>query len=179
MADRAALPWRIAALDSVPHGGIAHDRSAFTCGAPALDRYIREHASQDVKRDVARVFVALAGDGAIVRGYYSLSAASFQRDSLPAEQARRLPRYPVPAALLGRLAVDESTKGQGLGAFLLMDALNRLLLATQTLAIHALVVDAKDEAAAAFYRKYGLIGFPEEARRMFLPVATVRKLVVG
>lgn len=174
MADRAAPPWRVAALDSA-----AHDRSAFACGAPALDRYIREHASQDVKRDVARVFVAVAGEGAIVRGYYTLSAASFQRDSLPAEQAKRLPRYPVPAALLGRLAVDESTKGKGLGAFLLMDALNRLLLATQTLAVHALVVDAKDEAAAAFYRKYGFIPFPDSGRRLFLPMATVRRLVDG
>jgi GNAT superfamily N-acetyltransferase len=114
-----------------------------------------------------------------VRGYYSLSAASFQRDSLPAEQAKRLPRYPVPAALLGRLAVDEGMKGKGLGAFLLMDALNRLLLATQTLAIHALAVDAKDEAAAAFYRKYGFIAFPADARRLFLPMATIRKLIGG
>jgi predicted GNAT family N-acyltransferase len=173
-APRQAPPWRIVALESA-----AHDRSAFACGAPALDRYIREHGAQDVKRDVARVFVALEGETAIVRGYYSLSAASLQRDSLPAEQAKRLPRYPVPAALLGRLAVDERTKGKGLGAFLLMDALNRLLLATQTLAIHALVVDAKDEAAAAFYRKYGFIAFPENARRLFLPMATVRTLIGG
>jgi GNAT superfamily N-acetyltransferase len=166
--------WRIAPLDSA-----AHDRSAFACGAPDLDRYIREHASQDVKRDVARVFVALEGGAATVRGYYSLSAASFQRDSLPAEQAKRLPRYPVPAALLGRLAVDDGTKGKGLGALLLMDALNRLLLATQTLAVHALVVDAKDQAAAAFYRKFGFIPLPNDARRLFLPMATIRKLIGG
>lgn len=169
-----APPWRIAALDSAQH-----DRSAFACGAPDLDRYIREHASQDVKRDVARVFVATESEGTAVRGYYSLSAASFQRDSLPDAQARRLPRYPVPAALLGRLAVDDGMKGKGLGAFLLMDALNRLLLATQTLAIHALVVDARDDAAAAFYRKYGFIAFPDDGRRLFLPMATVRGLVGG
>jgi GNAT superfamily N-acetyltransferase len=168
------MSWRILPLDST-----AHDRSAFACGAPDLDRYIREHASQDVKRDIARDFVALEREAMTVRGYYSLSAASFQRDSLPAEQAKRLPRYPVPAALLGRLAVDESAKGKGLGAFLLMDALNRLLLATQTLAVHALVVDAKDEAAAAFYRKYGFIALPGNARRLFLPMATITKLVDG
>lgn len=169
---QAEAPWQILPLDST-----AHDRSAFACGATDLDRYIREHASQDVKRDVARVFVALEGEATTVRGYYSLSAASFQRDSLPAEQAKRLPRYPVPAAVLGRLAVDDSMKGKGLGAFLLMDALNRLLLATQTLAVHALVVDAKDEAAAAFYRKYGFIPFPGDARRLFLPMATIRRLI--
>lgn len=167
---RAPAPWRIVPLDSK-----AHDRATFSCGAPELDRYIRERASQDVKRDVARVFVALSSDS--VSGYYSLSAASFQRDDLPDDQARRLPRYPVPAALLGRLAVDDGMKGRGLGTFLLMDALNRLLLATQTLAVHALIVEAKDDTGAAFYRKFGFLPFPDEGRRLFLPMATIRSLV--
>lgn len=169
---QAPAPWRVVALD-----GKAHDRAAFSCCAPERDRYIREHASQDVKRDVARVFVALPAGMPTVRGYYSLSATSFQRDDLPAEQAKRLPRYPVPAALLGRLAVDDGMKGRGLGAFLLMDALNRILLATQSLAVHALIVDAKDDGAAAFYGKYGFIPFPSEERRLFLPIATIRRLV--
>jgi len=171
---RARAPWQIMPLDSK-----AHDRSAFSCGAPELDRYIREHAAQDVKRDVARVFVALGSRSNSVAGYYSLSAASFQRDKLPADQAKRLPRYPVPAALLGRLAVNEGIKGKGLGAFLLMDALNRILLATQTLAVHAVIVDAKDDAATAFYRKYGFIPFTGEGRRLFLPMATIRRLADG
>lgn len=167
---RAPAPWRIVPLDSK-----AHDRATFSCGAPELDRYIRERASQDVKRDVARVFVALSSGS--VSGYYCLSAASFQRDDLPDDQARRLPRYPVPAALLGRLAVDDGMKGRGLGTFLLMDALNRLLLATQTLAVHALIVEAKDDTAAAFYRKFGFLPFLDEGRRLFLPMATIRSLV--
>jgi hypothetical protein len=163
--------WQIAPLDTSEH-----DRSAFSCGAPELDRYIREHASQDVKRDVARVFVALRSGAPAVCSYYTLSAASFQRDNLPADQARRLPRYPVPAVLLGRLAVDNGAKGEGLGAFLLMDAINRSLLATQTLAVHAMIVDARDDAAATFYRKYGFIPFSAEQRRLFLPMATIRRL---
>ena len=171
---QAHIPWGIIALDSK-----VHDRAAFFCGAPELDRYIREHASQDIKRDVARVFVALQAGAPTVCGYYSLSAASFQRDSLPASQANRLPRYPVPAVLLGRLAVDESKRGQGLGAFLLMDALNRVLLATQTLAVHAVIVDARDDTAAAFYRKYGFIPFNDHRRRLFLPMATIRRLADG
>src|SRR3546814_17168423 len=88
---RGLAPWEITALDSK-----VHDRAAFSCGAPELDRYIREHASQDVKRDVARVFVAVQAGAPTLCGYYSLSAASFQRDSLPANHAKRLPRYPVP-----------------------------------------------------------------------------------
>lgn len=114
-----------------------------------------------------------------MHGYHSLSATSFQRDDLPADQAKRLPRYPVPAALLGRLAVDANMKGKGLGSYLLMDALDRILLATRTLAVHALIVDAKDEAATAFYGKYGFIPFANERQRLFLPMATVRKLIEG
>ncbi|MCW5752517.1 MAG: GNAT family N-acetyltransferase [Alphaproteobacteria bacterium] len=168
---QAHAPWQITRLDSK-----IHDRAAFSCGAAELDRYIREHASQDVKRDVARVFVAVPAEALAICGYYSLSATSFQRDNLPGDQAKQLPRYPVPAALLGRLAVDGSMKGKGLGAFLLMDALNRILLATQTLAVHAVVVDAKDDAASAFYGKYGFIPFTGEGRRLFLPMATIRRL---
>jgi GNAT superfamily N-acetyltransferase len=170
---QAKASWQIVPLDSK-----VHDRRAFSCGAPELDRYIRDHASQDVTRDVARIFVALQSGAPTVCGYYSLSAASFQRDDLPADQAKRLPRYPVPAALPGRLAVDDGAKGKGLGAFLLMDALNRTLLATQTLAVHAMIVDARDDDAAAFYRKFGFIPFSgEERRRLFLPMGTIRKLV--
>ena len=161
-------PWQALAFDSK-----VHDRTAFSCGAAELDRYLREHASQDIKRDVARVFVAVRPETTAICGYYSLSATTFQRDELPAEQARKLPRYPVPAVLLGRLAVDRGVQGSGLGEFLLMDAMYRTLLATQVMAVHAMVVDAKDAAAAKFYRKYGFIDFPDNAQRLFLPMATI------
>lgn len=163
--------WLVPAFDSK-----VHDRTAFSCGAPELDRYLREHASQDIKRDIARVFVAVRPEATTVCGYYSLSATSFQRDELPAEQAKKLPRYPVPAVLLGRLAVDHDAQGSGLGEFLLMDAMHRTLLATQVMAVHAMVVDAKDASAAKFYRKYGFIAFPNNTQRLFLPMATIRQL---
>lgn len=166
--------WRVELLDAK-----VHDRTAFACGASELDRYIREQATQDARRDIARVFVALAPASPKVRGFYTLSAASFRKDALPAAQARRLPHYPVPAVLLGRLAVDETVKGQGLGTHLLMDALNRVVLASQALAVHALIVDARDATAAAFYAKYGFLPFTDGARRLFLPMATVRRLVTG
>ena len=92
------------------------------------------------------------------------------------EQARKLPRYPVPAVLLGRLAVDRTAQGSGLGEFLLMDAMCRTLLATQVMAVHAMVVDAKDASAARFYRKYGFLAFPNNTQRLFLPMATIRQL---
>ncbi|WP_417252609.1 GNAT family N-acetyltransferase [Castellaniella sp.] len=164
-------PWQVLAFDSK-----VHDRTAFSCGAAELDRYLREHASQDIKRDVARVFVAVRPEATAICGYYSLSATSFQRDELSADQARKLPRYPVPSVLLGRLAVDRDAQGAGLGEFLLMDAMYRTLLATQVMAVHAMVVDAKNASAAKFYRKYGFIAFPNNTQRLFLPVATIRQL---
>ena len=164
-------PWQALAFDSK-----VHDRTAFSCGAAELDRYLREHASQDIKQDVARVFMAVRPETTAICGYYSLSATSFQREELPAEQARKLPRYPVPAVLLGRLAVDRDVQGSGLGEFLLMNAIYRTLLATQVMAVHAMVVVAKDAAAAKFYRKYGLIDFPNNTQRLFLPMATMRQL---
>ena len=166
-------PWRIAPLEK------AHDRASFASGAPELDRYIREQASQDMRRDVSRVFVATRGPSQVVCGFYSLGASSFRREKLPLAQAKRLPHYPVPAVLLGRLAVDQSAQGQGLGAFLLMDAIHRVLLASQTLAVHAVTVDARDAAAAAFYRKYGFITFEDDARQLMLPMATLRQLVTS
>lgn len=167
---RASLNWTVTPFDSR-----LHDRSGFSCGSTELDRYIREFASQDVRRDIARVFVAIAAVSSIL-GYYSLSAASYRRDDLPAEHAKRLPRYPVPAALLGRLAVDESARGQGLGAHLLMDAIERVRLASETLAVHAIIVDALDHGAVAFYRKFGFIAFFEDDRRLFLPMSTIQRL---
>ena len=169
-----AAVWRI-----VPFNSKVHDRSAFSCGAPELDNYIRRLASQDMRRDVARVFVAAEPDADTVVGYYTLSAANFRREAMPADQAKRLPYYPVPGALLGRLAVDSSQQGRGLGAYLLMDALERVHSVTQVVAMQALVVDARDDAAAAFHRKFGFVEFADDQRRLFLPLATIRRLIAG
>ncbi len=89
---------------------------------------------------------------------------------------KRLPRYPVPVALLGRLGVDRRWSGQGLGSALLIDALRRVRVASDTLAVYAVVVDAKDERARAFYRRFGFIELPDSAMRLFLPMSTINDL---
>jgi ribosomal protein S18 acetylase RimI-like enzyme len=156
----------------------AHDRQTFSCGAEPLDRYLRTQATQDVRRHIANCFVASPLQSNAVAGYYTLSAASIPMTGLPAEQARKLPRYPVlPAALIGRLAVDRSFQGRQLGAALLFDAIARAIRADA--AVFALVVDAKDEAAARFYRHYGFEAFSGRAARLFLALATARRLVEG
>ncbi len=111
-----------------------------------------------------------------IAGYYSLSAASFEKDELPAELAKRLPHYPVPAAVLGRLAVDLSWRGRGLGETLLIDAAHRVLRASAAMAVYALMVDAKNERARTFYERYGFRAFASLSNRLFLPLQTFEKL---
>ncbi len=156
--------------------GSHHDRTAFSCGEPALDSYLQRQASQDVRRRVAQVFVAIGDTPGKIAGYYSLSAASFAKDELPPALAKRLPHYPVPAAVLGRLAIDRESQGHGLGEVLLLDAIRRVVRASTTVAVYAIIVDAKNEGARAFYERYGFRAFASEPRRLFLPLETFAKL---
>ena len=156
--------------------GPHHDRASFACGEPALDDYLRRRASQDARRRVARVFVAVGSAPDEVAGYYTLSAASFEKDELPAGIAKRLPHYPVPAVMIGRLAVSRAFQGRGFGEMLLLDAIRRVVRASTAIAAYAVVVDAKNDAARAFYERYGFRPFPSTPRRLFLPLQTFEKL---
>lgn len=152
-----------------------HDRASFSCGDAALDDYFQKRAGQDSRRRIARVLVTVDPTSGSIAGYYTLSAASFLREDLPDSLAKRLPRYPVPAALLGRLAVARQYQGVGLGALMLADAVKRVLRAGDVLAIYALVVDAKTEAARAFYERFGFQPFPDTPLRLFLPLEPVAR----
>ena len=146
------------------------DRTAFACGETVLDDYLQRHASQDIKRGVARVFVASPADQPQqIAGYYTLSAASVAAQTLPEAWRKKLHRYPVPVALLGRLAVSQQAQGAGLGGVLLADACKRVVAASQTLAVAAIVVDAKNERTAAFYKHFGFIELPGQPGRWMLP----------
>ncbi|GAB6050655.1 GNAT family N-acetyltransferase [Hydrogenophilus islandicus] len=141
----------------------------FACGVQALDDYLRRYAHQDIKRGVARVFVATPAEQLRVVGFYSLSAASIATETLPEEWRKRLPRYPLPVALMGRLAVDKRVQGMGLGSILLADACKRVAAASETLAVAAIVVDAKSPQAAAFYAHFGFFELPGQPGRWMLP----------
>lgn len=155
----------------------AQDRAAFSCGVEALDHYLRKQAGQDVRKRVAAVFV-LTPNGKTIAGYYTLSQFSVELDAVPEEVAKRLPKYPrLPATLIGRLAVASEFRGQGLGEYLLMDALNRSLAASKEIASTAVIVDAKDENTATFYRKYGFLNLPTIPNRLFLPMKTIAILL--
>ena len=152
--------------------GKTHDRAKFSCGQPELDDWFRLRASQDEKRNVARVFVAVEPTLGVV-GFYSLSTLSVSPEHLPDEIARKLPRYDsIPAALIGRLARDERVRGQGIGELLLADAIHRILGAGRSVGVFAIVVDAKDERAVNFYKAFGFQPLPFRPKRLFLPTAT-------
>lgn len=145
-----------------------HDRTAFSCGLPELDRYLTRQAGQDVRRRIARVFVCTAGDANVVLGFPTLSAVSVDLSSLPDELSRKLPRHPVPCALIGRLAIDRSAQGQGLGRMLLADAVKRVVAAGETVAIHALIVDAASDDAKRFCEGFGFVPLTDDPIRLFL-----------
>jgi GNAT superfamily N-acetyltransferase len=151
--------------------GRQHDRAAFACGAPDLDVYLKHRAGQDVRRRIARVFVCTEG-GSVV-GFYTLSALSIDLRALPESHAHRLPRHPVPAALIGRLAVDRHAQGRGLGKLLLADAIQRTLAVSEQVAVYAMVVDAKDDNACRFYQSYGFLALVDQPMRLFLPLGSV------
>jgi len=154
--------------------GPAHDRPAFRCGVPELDDYLERQASQDVKRKLAAVFV-LTTDGKGVAGFYTLSAQAIEADKLPQDLAKKLPRFPIPATLLGRMAVAQSLGGQRLGEFLLIHALERALQASRQVASWAVLVDAK-AGARDFFLKHGFTPFPDQPSRLFLPMKTIEKM---
>jgi len=148
-----------------------HDRGAFASGVQALDDWFRTRATQDQRRHVAQVFVALDEQGIV--GFYSLSMFTLALESLPEGLARKLPRYEaIPAALIGRLARHERAKGSGVGDLLVADAVTRVLAAAESVAAYAIVVDAKDDRGRRFYESHGFISLPSRPNRLFLLTET-------
>ncbi len=153
--------------------GKEHDRAAFSCGVQELDRDLTQQASQDTRRRIARVFVCTAEGSNVVIGFYTLSVLSLDLGFLPEHLARKLPRHPVPAALIGRLAVDRSSQGSGIGRMLLADAVKRTASAGEEIAVYAVVVDAKDENARRFYEAFGFRSLRRRPMRLFLPLGSL------
>jgi predicted GNAT family N-acyltransferase len=154
--------------------GPGDDRESFSCGVPALDTYLQRQARQDADRNLAAVFV-LTSDGKTVAGFYTLSSFSLLAADLPERLASKLPRFPLPVTLLGRMGVRETLRGQQLGKFLLMDALERSWLGSTQVASWAVVVDAK-AGARDFYLKYDFAPLPSQPDRLFLPMKTIGRL---
>jgi predicted GNAT family N-acyltransferase len=155
-----------------------HDRAKFDCGVDALNVYLRRQARQDAEKHVAAPFVLIEPSSVEVLGYYSLSASVLSVGEIASKLAKKLPRYPqLPVTLIGRLAVDVRLKGQRCGEYLLMDALHRSLIHSAEIAAMAVVVEAKDEAAASFYQHFDFQPLQASARRLYLPMKTVQTVL--
>ena len=167
------MSWKIERLNKT------HDRSAFSSGNTTLDDFLLFRVNQYEKRSLGRTFVATLSTNLTVQGYYTLAATSIPVEGLPAKLARKLPIHPIPAVLLARLAVDQQSQGMGLGEQLLIDALERSLTLAKELGIHAVVVDALDERAASFYRKYGFESLLDDPLHQYIIIATIQEGLGG
>jgi predicted N-acetyltransferase YhbS len=150
-----------------------HDLAGFDCGNKELNRWLVENAQGSQKADLARTYVLLA-DGAVV-GYVSLTTGSIRRQAAPKRYARGMPRHPIPTILIARLAVDRRYQRQRLGSRLLAEALRLAVTASDAAAARLIVVDAIDDGAAAFYRRWGFIDVPENPLRLFRKISDIRR----
>lgn len=144
----------------------SHDRTDFDCGEPALNAFLQRLARQQAERNFNRTYVAVEEGQARIHGYYAISSASIDFENWP--EGLRLPRYPVPIARIGRLAVDVREQGKGAGAALLRHAMYLTASMARQVGVYALVVDAKHETAAAFYARYGFQRFSRQELSLFL-----------
>jgi GNAT superfamily N-acetyltransferase len=158
-----------------PLGG--HRRDDFSCGNSTLDHFLHQFAGQYERRGLGRTFVAV-GQGKVL-GYYTLAVGELVTQELPPQVLKKFPRHPVPVVLLGRLAVDLSARGQGLGEGLLMDALRRCLSLSQHAGVHAVEVQAVDEAAKKFYQKYGFKPLADDPLHLYLPLKVAEQALAG
>ena len=142
----------------------------FSCGVSELDEFLKRYAKNNEKKRIGRTFVLVAHQ--VVIGYYNLSAAQISIQDIPKDYDQKLPAYPIPASRLCRLAVDSSYQGKRIGEHLLVDGMERIKLASENIAIHAVIVDAKNEEAKNFYLKYGFSALEGKGLSLFMPLQT-------
>ncbi len=168
-----------ASLKVEPFDPKTHDRTVFDCGIPELDNYLKNSAGQDARRRMAVTYVAADSANRVV-GFYTLSSDNVATSALPPEVVKklRLPRYDsIPAMLIGRLAVDRTQQGQGLGSALLVDALrNCYQIATNTVAAAFVIVDAKNDRAKDWYKSFSFVALPDQPKRLFIPTLELKEL---
>jgi len=153
-----------------------HDFSRFDCGNEALNLWLKRFAWTNVQNDAARVYVAHSRDH-VVAGYHALSAGSVNRAEAPERIGHGLANHPIRVVVLGRLAVDQSRQGQGLGASLLQDALLRAEQAAETVGVRAVLVQAIDTTARSFYLRFGFSSSPIDEMRLMLLIKDLRKFL--
>jgi GNAT superfamily N-acetyltransferase len=165
--------WREEAI------GRSHDRKSFDCGEPALNEYLERFARQNNESGGAKTLVAVGPDDpTTILGYYSLCPASLEYARTPELVRRGLGRYDVPVFRLGRLAVDRSLQGRGLGGQLLLSAGARCCRVASQVGGVALLIDAKNERSAAWYASYGAVALPDTPLSLLLPLTVLENVLI-
>jgi GNAT superfamily N-acetyltransferase len=166
--------WRIEQISK------RHERDQFDCdaaggdaGNQALNEFLIKYARQNAEKGLGRTYVAVREGEKRVRGYYTLASGSVAFETLPESERKKLPRYPVPVALIARLAVDKTEQGRGLGADLLMHALFTVVQVAEDLGIRAIEVKAKNDSARRFYSKYGFESLLDDPLHMYVALEVV------
>jgi len=150
-----------------------HNREAFDCGEESLNVFLKRFARQNSEKGLGRTFVIVKINDSRIYGYYTISSGALSFDTIP----ENLPRYPIPVVHLGRLAVDQTAKGQKLGKALLADALKRAESIADQLGIYAVEVYALTENAREFYLKFGFTELMDDNLHLYLTIKKIRKLI--
>lgn len=154
-----------------------HDRSAFDCGEAELNVFLMRYARQSHDQGGAKTFLAIDDNTRAVLGFYSLAPASLAYHRAPEIVQRSLARHEVPGFRLARIAINRAQQGQGLGGQLLLAAGRRCLMAAAVVGGTVLIIDAKNDRAAAWYVSYGALPLADAARTLVLPLATIESLL--
>jgi GNAT superfamily N-acetyltransferase len=156
----------------------SHDRAGFDCGVAALNLYLSRYARQNHEGGGARTFVAVRPDEpSHVLGYYTISPGDIAFANVPSTLVRHLGQYEVPVYRLGRLAVSQPLQGKGLGEDLLFAAGARALAVAEQVGGIAIAIDAKDEAAARWYRRFGALPLLDDPQKLILPLAVIETVL--
>lgn len=149
-----------------------HNRNNFDCGEESLNEFLKKFARQNDKRGLGKTFVLTEENQNEILGYYTLSSGSVTFEEVP----ENLPRYPIPVAHIGRLAVDKNKKGERLGELLLVDALKRISRISTQMGVYAVEVYALNDSARNFYLKYGFSELLDDRLHLYLPIKTIQNL---
>ena len=150
-----------------------HDLGGFDCGHGELNRWLVDHALASQRADLARTYVVLSGER--VAAFVSLTIGSIRPETAPRRFARGMPRYPLPVVLIARLAVDRRCQRQRLGSRVLSEALRLAVVASDVSGGRLVVVDAIDDQAAAFYRRWDFVDVPQNPHRLFRKISDIRR----
>jgi len=165
------MDWHVQPIAATPADAM------FDCGEPSLNVFFHRYARINDTLGIGRTYVALEAQSGRVAGYFTISMGAVKSDALPEAARKRLPRYPIPTAHIGRLAVDAGFQGRGLGKLLLVEALSKALAASESVGVYAVDVVALHDRAKAFYLKYGFLEMLDEPLHLFMPLGTIRRVL--